>query len=144
MQKRPRGRYAIQAFAASGADIILHGLMEPTAAEALASRISSQYSVKALVATHDVSKADAVVALMSFCTDKLGAVDILVNNAGIQHVAPLEEFPREKWDKIMAVNLTAPWIASQCVLPEMRRRKFGRIINVASVHGLVVSALVCE
>jgi 3-hydroxybutyrate dehydrogenase len=116
--------------------------MDPAAAVALSERISKQYSVKAAVATHDVSKADEVSQLMEFCESKLGPVDILINNAGIQHVAPLESFPRERWDQIIAVNLTAPWLASQLALPGMRRRAYGRIINVASVHGLVVRSCI--
>jgi 3-hydroxybutyrate dehydrogenase len=132
------GRQVANAFAASGANVLLHGLIDPVGAEALSAQISSQYGVKAAVATHDVSKADELAKLVSFCCDKLGPVDILINNAGIQHVAPIEEFPKAMFDQLIAVNLTAPWLASQLVLPEMRRRHYGRIINIASVHGLVV------
>ena len=149
-----------QALAASGANVLLHGLMEPAAADALATKISLNYSVKAAVSTHDLSRADDVDKMVSSCVEKLGPVDILVNNAGIQvregcycilrqacktihfvgsqHVSPIEEFSKDMFDKVIAVNLTAPWLASKAVLPAMRRRKYGRIVNIASVHGLVV------
>lgn len=154
------GLQIAQALAASGANVLLHGLMEPAAADALVTKISANYSVKVAVSTHDLSRGEAEVGKMiSACESQLGPVDILVNNAGIQvwivwyaaslapsrpltsylqHVSPIEDFAKELYDKIIAVNLTAPWLASKAVVSEMRRRRYGRIVNVASVHGLVV------
>jgi 3-hydroxybutyrate dehydrogenase len=80
-----------------------------------------------------------IEALMKDCEERLGPVDILVNNAGVQHTAPIEEFPAEQWDRILAINLTSSFHTTRLVLPSMRKRNWGRIINIASVHGLVAS-----
>ncbi len=88
----------------------------------------------------DMSKAGEIEALMKFAADKFGAVDVLVNNAGIQHVANVEDFPVEKWDAIIAINLTSAFHTTRLALPAMKKNNWGRIINIASVHGLVGSA----
>jgi 3-hydroxybutyrate dehydrogenase len=87
-----------------------------------------------------MSKPGQIEAMMRFAVDKFGAVDILVNNAGIQHVSPIEEFPVEKWDAIIAINLTSAFHTTRLALPGMKQKGWGRIINLASVHGLVGSA----
>jgi 3-hydroxybutyrate dehydrogenase len=87
-----------------------------------------------------MSKPDEIAAMMQFAQDKFGGVDILVNNAGIQHVANVEDFPPEKWDAIIAINLTSAFHTSRLALPGMKQKNWGRIVNLASVHGLVGSA----
>ena len=88
----------------------------------------------------DLRRPSEIESMINECISRLGSVDILINNAGIQHVAPVEEFPIESWDAILAVNLTAAFHTTRLVLPGMRRLNWGRIINIASVHGLVASA----
>jgi 3-hydroxybutyrate dehydrogenase len=88
----------------------------------------------------DMGKPAEIEAMIEACHARLGGVDILVNNAGIQHVAPVEDFPTERWDAILAINLSAAFHTTRLVIPPMKRRNWGRIINVASVHGLVASA----
>ena len=125
-----------QALAAEGTAIILNGFgdTEP-ARQALA-------STGARVGYHgaDLSKPDDITALMAYATSEFGGVDILVNNAGIQHVASVENFPIEKWDEVIALNLTAAFHTTRLVLPRMRANNWGRIVNIASAHGLVASA----
>jgi len=125
-----------QALAAEGTAIILNGFgdTEP-ARQALA-------STGARVGYHgaDLSKPDDIIALMAYATSEFGGVDILVNNAGIQHVASVENFPIEKWDEVIALNLTAAFHTTRLVLPRMRANNWGRIVNIASAHGLVASA----
>ncbi len=88
----------------------------------------------------DMSKPAEIAALIAFAEQRFGAVDILVNNAGIQHVAPIEDFPVEKWDAILAINLSSAFHAIRAAMPGMRARNWGRILNIASAHGLVASA----
>jgi 3-hydroxybutyrate dehydrogenase len=97
--------------------------------------------VKVVHSGADVSKGDQIHAMVREATEKLGGVDILVNNAGIQHTAPMESFPAERWDAILAINLSSNFHAIQAALPQMRSRNWGRIINIASTHGLVASPL---
>ena len=87
----------------------------------------------------DLSDPDAIAAMMARCTAELGAPDILVNNAGIQHVAPIDEFPVEKWDAVIAINLSAAFHTTRLVLPAMKAKGWGRIINTASAHSLIAS-----
>ena len=124
-----------KALAAEGAHIVMNGFGEVEAAQA---------QVKALgveVAYHgaDMSKAADIEAMMAFAKERFGGVDILVNNAGIQHVAPIEDFPVERWDAILAINLSSAFHTTRLALPDMQAKNWGRIINVASVHGLVAS-----
>lgn len=121
--------------AKAGANIVLNGFGDAQAALDELGRLGSR------VAHHpaDLSEVAQIEALFAYAEDQLGAVDILVNNAGIQHVAPVEQFPVEAWDKIIALNLSAVFHGSQLVLPGMRARNWGRIVNIASVHGLVGS-----
>ena len=95
---------------------------------------------KALYDAADMSKPDQIAAMVERCHSELGGPDIVINNAGIQHVSPIEEFPEAKWDAILAINLSSAFHATKAVLPGMKQRKWGRIINVASAHGLVASA----
>lgn len=126
------------ALAAAGADVLLNGFGTPEQIDAARRKIATTGG-KAAYCGADVSKAAEVAAMIDQATRELGRVDILVNNAGIQYTAPVDEFPVDKWDAIMAVNLSAAFHAIRAVLPQMKARGWGRIINIASAHGLVAS-----
>jgi 3-hydroxybutyrate dehydrogenase len=125
-----------KALARRGANIILNGFGDVDGPKAEISALGAK------VAYHgaDMSKAEDIEAMMAFAAAEFGRVDILVNNAGIQHVARIEEFPIAKWDAILAINLSSAFHTTRLALPAMREANWGRIINVASVHGLVASA----
>ena len=128
------------ALAHAGADIMLNGFGDPSAIEALRIEIAESFGVRTAYNGADMSKPAEIAGLIEAATRELGRVDILVNNAGIQYVAPVGQFPAEKWDAIIAINLSAAFHASQAVMEQMRARNWGRIINIASAHGLVASA----
>ena len=125
--------------AAAGAMIVLNGIADPIEAEKLCQVLGPRHDVPVRFDDADMSKPAEIRDMVERIGRSFGPVDILVNNAGIQHVAPIEEFPPEKWDAILAINLSAAFHATRAVLPEMKRRGFGRIINVASAHGLIGS-----
>jgi 3-hydroxybutyrate dehydrogenase len=125
--------------AAAGADVLLNGFGDPALIEKLLAELKSQYGVRAVYSPADMSKPADIAAMVAQAARELGGVDILVNNAGIQHVAPVEEFPVEKWDAVIAINLSAAFHAIRAALPHMKAKKWGRIINIASTHGLVAS-----
>ena len=129
-----------QALAAAGADILLNGFGDPAAIESLRAGLAAEHGVRALYDGADVSRAGPVAAMVARAEAELGRVDLLVNNAGIQHVAPLADFPAERWDAIIAVNLSSAFHATQAAIPGMKARGWGRIVNIASAHGLVGSA----
>jgi 3-hydroxybutyrate dehydrogenase len=129
-----------QALAAGGAHVMLNGFGEKDAIEKIRSGLAQRHCVKAGYSPADVSKPADIRALIADAERELGTVGVLVNNAGIQHVAPVEDFPDEKWHAIMSINLSAAFHAIKAALPGMKRRKWGRIINIASTHGLVASA----
>jgi 3-hydroxybutyrate dehydrogenase len=128
-----------RAFARDGADVLLNGFGSPEEIEAARKGIEGEFGVRALHSPADMSKPDEVVRMVRTAEEAFGRVDILVNNAGIQYVAPVEEFPPEKWDAIIAINLSAAFHATRAVVPGMKARRFGRIINTASAHSLVAS-----
>jgi 3-hydroxybutyrate dehydrogenase len=128
------------ALANAGADIMLNGFGDAAVIEALRLEISSSFGVRAAYSGADMSKPEEVEGLIKAATRELGKVDVLVNNAGIQYVAPVGEFPAAKWDAIIAINLSAAFHASQAAMAQMRARNWGRIVNIASAHGLVASA----
>ncbi|MGY3487096.1 3-hydroxybutyrate dehydrogenase [Bradyrhizobium sp. USDA 4011] len=128
-----------RALAGAGASVVLNGF---GAAEEIArtrDAIETDYGVKAVYSAADMTSPDAIAQMIAATLGDLGRLDILVNNAGIQHVAPLEQFHVAKWDQILAINLSAAFHTMRLALPAMRKNKFGRIINVASAHGLVAS-----
>jgi 3-hydroxybutyrate dehydrogenase len=127
-----------RALVAEGADIMLNGFGAAADIDALRGEFAKR-GVKVGYSAADMSKPAEIAALVEAATRELGRVDILVNNAGIQHVAPVEAFPVEKWDAILAVNLSAAFHAIRAALPQMKSRGWGRIINIASAHGLVAS-----
>jgi 3-hydroxybutyrate dehydrogenase len=128
-----------EGFAEQGINIMLNGSKPAAENEGLRASMEKKYGVKVLYDGTDMSKPAAVEAMMKRALSELGGVDILVNNAGIQHVAHVEEFPNEKWDAIIAINLSAAFHTTKAVVPYMRGKKWGRIINVASAHALVAS-----
>jgi len=128
-----------RALAAAGANVMLNGF--GTAAEIARTKdaIEADHGVKAGYSAADMTSPDAIAEMVAVTLADLGRLDILVNNAGIQHVAPLDQFPVEKWDQILSINLSSAFHTIRLALPAMREQKFGRIINVASAHGLVAS-----
>jgi 3-hydroxybutyrate dehydrogenase len=128
-----------RAFAAEGASIVLNGFGKPGDIEGAVDSLKQGFGVPAMHSAADMSDALSIEKMVESTLSAWGRVDILVNNAGIQHVAPLESFPPEKWNAILAINLSSAFHTTRLVLPGMRANKFGRIINVASAHGLVAS-----
>jgi 3-hydroxybutyrate dehydrogenase len=125
--------------AANGANIVLNGFGDAAEIEKLREELASQSGVTVTYDGADMSKSGAIEAMMSRALERFGAIDLLINNAGIQHVAPVDEFPVEKWDAILAINLTAAFHTTRMALPAMKKRGFGRIVNIASAHALVAS-----
>lgn len=127
-----------QALAEAGARIAVHGLASVDEAEAVCSQLRKAGAPEARFFAGDLRDPGEIVALVA-AVEAWGPVDILVNNAGIQHTAPLAEMPRETWDAIIAVNLSAAFDTMRMILPNMAARGFGRVVNIASVHGIVAS-----
>jgi 3-hydroxybutyrate dehydrogenase len=128
-----------RALAGEGSAVVLNGLGRSEDIEQTRSTLSAEFKVKVTYSAADMSKADEISEMINAATATHGRLDILVNNAGIQHVAPIDEFPIQKWDAILAINLSSAFHTTRCVLPTMRKNKWGRIINIASAHGLVAS-----
>jgi len=118
---------------------MLNGFGEAVEVERLRAGLADEFGVPVLYHGADLASAGKCAALIAEAEDRLGSVDILVNNAGIQHVSPIESFPVDRWDAVLAVNLSSAFHTIRLVLPGMRRRGWGRLINIASVHGLVAS-----
>lgn len=128
-----------RAFAAQGANVVVNGLGDAETNESIRAAIETDFGVKALFSSANMLRPDDIVAMIKEAETLLGSVDILVNNAGIQFVSPIDEFPQEKWDAIIGINLTAAFHSTKAVVPGMRKRGWGRIINTASAHALVAS-----
>ena len=128
-----------RAYAKEGANVVINGFGDKDAIEQERSGIEKDFGVKAIYSGADMSKGDQTQAMVTDTIKQLGAVDILVNNAGIQFVSPVEEFPPEKWEQILAINLSSAFYASRAAIPGMKAKKWGRIINTASAHALVAS-----
>ena len=123
-----------------GADLMLNGFGEPAAVEALRANLADTYSVRVAYDGADLSHAAQVAGLVQRTHATLGGLDILVNNAGIQHTADIKDFPAERWDAVIAINLSSAFHAMQAAIPGMTEKRWGRIVNIASAHGLVGSA----
>jgi 3-hydroxybutyrate dehydrogenase len=123
-----------------GADTVLNGFGDAKEIEAIRSGIERDHGVRAVYNGADMSKAEAVRGLIAATVEKFGRLDILVNNAGIQFTAPVEEFPTAKWNAILEINLSAAFHGIAAALPQMKKQRWGRIVNIASAHGLVASA----
>jgi 3-hydroxybutyrate dehydrogenase len=128
-----------QALAQAGADIMLNGFGDAKEIEKIRSELATEHKIKVVYDGADMSKPDAIAAMVTNAAKTFGKVDIVVNNAGIQFVAPIEEFPVARWDAIIAINLSSAFHTTRAVLPGMKSRKWGRIVNIASAHGLVAS-----
>jgi len=128
-----------EVFAAAGANIVLNGLGRADDIEALRERLARDHRVVVRYDPADMTRPDTIEAMMKKAIGEFGAVDVLVNNAGIQHVAPIDEFPVDKWNAIIAINLVASFHTIRLALPRMKERRWGRIINIASAHALVAS-----
>jgi 3-hydroxybutyrate dehydrogenase len=127
-----------KALARAGADVVLHGIEPDSQGDAIAADVAAG-GVRSAYVRADLARADEASGLVAAATAALRAPDILVNNAGIQHTCPIESFPTDRWDAILAVNLSAAFLAMRAAVPAMRERGWGRIVNIASVHGLVAS-----
>jgi 3-hydroxybutyrate dehydrogenase len=128
-----------RALAAEGAHCVINGFGDKDAVEKERAGIEKEFSVKAIYSGADMSKAADIAGMIQTAEKTFGSVDILVNNAGIQFVSPIEDFPPEKWEQIIAINLSAAFYATRAAVPGMKKRKWGRIINTASAHSLVAS-----
>jgi 3-hydroxybutyrate dehydrogenase len=122
-----------RALAAEGAKLMINGFGEPAEIERICAELDALHDGA------DLSDPAAIAQMMARCSAELGPIDVLVNNAGIQHVAPVEDFPPDKWDAILAINLTAAFHTTRLAVPAMKRKGWGRIINTASAHSLVAS-----
>src|SRR5579863_9959163 len=127
------------ALAAEGCAIMLNGFGDAGMIDGLKRDLAAKFGVTVGYSGADMSKPVEIRQMIVDATRELGAVDILVNNAGIQHVAPVDEFPEDKWDAIIAINLSSAFHATKVALPGMKKRRWGRVINIASAHGLVAS-----
>ena len=128
-----------RALGGAGAHLMLNGFGDLGQIEALRAGLAKEFGVKVAYNAADMSKPDQIHAMVKAAVAELGAVDILVNNAGIQHTAPVESFPHERWDAVIAINLSSAFHATQAALPGMKARNWGRIVNIASTHGLIAS-----
>ncbi|CAN7149433.1 3-hydroxybutyrate dehydrogenase [Bosea sp. LjRoot237] len=128
-----------RALAAEGANVVINGFGEADAIEKERAGIEKDFRVKARYSAANMMKPDEIAAMVAEAEKEFGAIDILVNNAGIQHVAPVDEFPIEKWDQIIAINLSSAFHATRAALPKMKAKGWGRVINTASAHAFVAS-----
>jgi len=133
------GLATARALAADGANVMLNGFSEAAEIEKIRASIEKEFGVKALYSPADMSKPAEIAAMIATAEKSFGALDVLVNNAGIQHVANIEDFPIEKWDAVIAINLSSAFHTIRAAVAGMKKQKWGRIINIASAHGLVAS-----
>ena len=125
--------------AADGANIVLNGFGDASQIDSLRKELSRKNDTEVVYDAADMTKPEAIHAMVEKAAKRFGAVDILVNNAGIQHVAPVDEFPVDKWDAIIAINLSSAFHTTRAALPGMKKKGWGRIVNIASAHALVAS-----
>jgi 3-hydroxybutyrate dehydrogenase len=128
-----------KALAADGMNVMLNGFGDAGEIEAIRSALAAEHGIEAGYHGADMTRPDEIGALFEVAEAQFGAVDVIVNNAGIQHVAPIEEFPPEKWDAIIAINLSSAFHLTRHAIPGMKARGWGRVINLSSAHGLVAS-----
>ena len=125
--------------AQAGARIVLNGFGDAAQIEQLRASLEAEYGVPVRYSGADMSQPEQIVAMVEQAERELGSVDVLVNNAGIQHVAPVDEFPMARWEQILSINLSSNFYTIRAALPGMKARNWGRIVNIASAHGLVAS-----
>jgi len=128
-----------RAFAADGANLMLNGFGDKGTIEQERAGLEKEFGIKARYSPADMSKPAEIAEMIGTTEKEFGSLDVLVNNAGIQHVANIEDFPVEKWDAVIAINLSSSFHTIRAAVPGMKKRKWGRIINIASAHGLVAS-----
>ena len=128
-----------RALAAEGANVVINGFGKPEDIETERAKIETDFGVKAVYSPADMTKPDQIAGMIKFGETTFGAVDILINNAGVQHVDPIEDFPLDKWDQIIAINMSAAFHAMRAAVPGMKARGWGRIISTASAHSIVAS-----
>lgn len=133
------GKAIAEGLAKAGVNIMLNGLGDAATIEAQRAELAQRCGVKVGYSAADMTKPDTIVAMVNDTAASMGSVDILINNAGIQHVAPVDAFPPEKWDQILAINLTASFHTIRTALPYMKKQGWGRIVQIASAHALVAS-----
>jgi 3-hydroxybutyrate dehydrogenase len=126
-------------YAAEGANVMINGFGDADAIQGYVAELAAASGGKALHSGADMMKPDEIRAMVAECSEKLGAPDILINNAGIQHVAPVDEFPEDKWDAIMSIILSSAFHTTKAALPAMKAKGWGRVINTGSMHSLVAS-----
>lgn len=122
-----------------GANVMLNGFGDADEIELLRQTIADGHNCKVLYSPANMTKPDEIAEMLAYSDAEFGGTDILVNNAGIQHVAPIEEFPIEKWDAILSINLSSAFHTTRLAIPEMKKKNWGRVINIASAHALVAS-----
>jgi len=128
-----------EGLAKEGVHLVLNGFGDAAEIEALRQRLATDYGVQVIYDGADMSKGADIARMMAEVAAKTGGLDIVVNNAGIQHVSPVEDFPEAKWDAIIAINLSSAFHTTKAAIPHMKQHKWGRIVNIASAHGLVAS-----
>ena len=128
-----------RAMAKEGANVVINGFGDAAAIETERAAIEADFGVKALYSAADMTKPETIAVMVAEAEQAFGSLDVLVNNAGIQHVAPIESFPPDQWDRIIAINLSSAFHAMRAAIPGMKARKWGRIISTASAHSLVAS-----
>ena len=133
------GLACARALAAEGANVVLNGFGDAGEIEAIRAELEAASGAGALYSNADLTKPEAIEAMMAEAAQAFGGVDILVNNAGMQHVAPVDQFPTDRWDLIIALNLSAVFHTTRLALPHMKAKGWGRVINTASAHSLVAS-----
>jgi len=133
------GAAIARALASAGANVTLNGFGDPAEIERQRAALAREFKVDVAYSPADMTQPGEIAETIRGAEKRFGSLDVLVNNAGIQHVAPLEDFPLEKWDAIIAINLSSAFHTARAALPGMKRRRWGRIINIASAHGLVAS-----
>ena len=133
------GLATARALAADGANLMLNGFGNQAAIEKERAGLEKEFGIKARYSPADMSKPAEIAAMVAQTEKEFGALDVLVNNAGIPHVANIEDFPVEKWDAVIAINMSSSFHSIRAAMPGMKKRKWGRIINIASAHGLVAS-----
>lgn len=133
------GQGVARELAKAGCKIVLNGFGDVAGIEADRAAMAKEYGVDVIYSAADMTKPDEIAAMLKEAEARFGSVDIIVNNAGIQHVDPIENFPPEKWDAILAINLSSAFHLTRLAIPGMKKRGWGRVINIASAHGLVAS-----
>src|SRR5215217_4018921 len=133
------GLAVARALAAEGANVLINGFGRPEDVEAVRTALEKEFGIEAVYHPADMSKPQEIAAMIAHAQSALGSVDVLVNNAGIQHVSPVENFPPEKWEAILAINLSAVFHTTRLAVPGMKQKGWGRIINTASAHSLIAS-----